>query len=155
MNPWLYSFLVSFALLILLADWKQIKTNICGGILSAIFIQAETILAAKLELFKYNLVPMNMPDIFMFSDKLNIFLTGIAFNMGILVIQFHPRKIGCQLAVALVWALFLTGFNFLLDAFGLIDYLRFRPYFVVRQLMLFLYLAWIKNNFVFNRYSHG
>ncbi|HEY8422868.1 MAG TPA: hypothetical protein VIL05_14185 [Thermoclostridium sp.] len=149
MNPWLFSFLASVLLFILLADWKQVNINLYGGILSAVFIQAETILAANLGLFEYNLVSLNMPDIFLVSNPVNIFLTGIAFSMGILIVQFYPRKMGYQLLSALVWTLFLTGFNFLLDTFGLVNYLRFKPYFVVRQLLLFLFLAWIKNNFVF------
>lgn len=149
MNPWLFSFLASVLLFILLADWKQVNINLYGGILSAVFIQAETILAANLGLFEYNLVSLNMPDIFLVSNPVNIFLTGIAFSMGILIVQFYPRKMGYQLLSAQIWTLFLTGFNFLLDTFGLVNYLRFKPYFVVRQLLLFLFLAWIKNNFVF------
>ena len=84
MNPWLFTFLVSLILLVLLIDRKQITENIYGGILSAIFMQAESILATNLELFKYNLVPLNMPDFRLFSNTINIFFTGIAFNMGIL-----------------------------------------------------------------------
>jgi len=149
MNPWLFSFLVSFVLLVLLADWKQMNKNVYAGILSAAFMQAETLLAAKLGLFEYNLVSENLPDMFLVSNSVNIFLTGIAFNMGILIAGFHPGKMGCQLLASLGWALFLIAFNYMLDIFGLVNYLRFKPYFVVRQFLLFLFLAWIKNNFVF------
>lgn len=146
MNQWLFCFLVSFILLILLADWKHITRNIYGGILSAFFMQVESILAAELELFKYNLVQTSMPDVFLFSNTLNIFLTGLAFNIGILIVQFQPRKMTHQLVYALVWSLFLIGFNYIIDAFGLVNYLRFKPYFVVRQFLLFLFLSWIRNN---------
>jgi len=147
MNPWLFSFLVSLVLLVLLINFEQIKMNLYGGIISAFFMQIETILAEKLGLFEYNLVSLNMPDIFLFSDTVNIFFTGIAFNMGILAAAFHPRKMGFQLIHGFLWSLFLVGFNVLADAFGLVDYIRFKPFFVVRQFLLFLFLAWMKNNF--------
>lgn len=147
MNPWFFSFLVSIALLLLLADLRQIPKNLYGGILSAVFMQAETVLASGLELFEYNSVSLYMPDMFLFSNKLNIFLTGIAFSIGILIVQNQPRKMGCQLADAAVWALFLAAFNYLALAFNLINFIRFKPYFVIRQFLLFLFFGWIKNNF--------
>lgn len=147
MNPWLFTFLVSLALL-LLTGRKQMIKHLYGGILSAFFIQAESILATSLGLFEYNLVPLNLPDIFLFSDTLNIFLTGVSFNTGIIIASFHPRKMGFQLLHALAWTIFLICFNCLGAGFNLIYYHRFKPYFVIRQFLLFLFLAWVKNNFV-------
>lgn len=147
MNPWLFSFLVSLVLVILLMDLQRLKTNVYGGILSALFMQAENIISTDLELLEYSFVPLNMPDIYLFSNELNVFLTGIAFNMGILIARFHPRKTGYQLLHAFIWALFLIVFNLTAEAFGLINYIRFKPYFVVRQFLLFLFIAWIRNNF--------
>lgn len=155
MNPWLYSFLVTFILLLLFIDWKQINKNIYGGIVSALFIQTDSILGTKLGLFKFHLVPLNMPDIFLFSNTLNIFYTGIAFNIGIIMVQLQPRKLGYQLINALIWVLFLMLFYILIDKFSLIDYLKFKPYFIVRQFMLFLFLAWIKNSFILKNYAQG
>jgi len=90
MNPWLFSFLVSLVLLVLLINFEQIKMNLYGGIILAFFMQIETILAEKLGLFEYNLVSLNMPDIFLFSDTVNIFFTGIAFNMEYWRLHFTP-----------------------------------------------------------------
>jgi len=147
MNPWLFSFLVSFVLMLLLINFRQFQMNLYGGIISAVFMQAESLLAENLGLFEYNFVTLNMPGILLFSDRVNIFFTGIAFCMGVLASAFHPRKMIYQLVHALMWSLFLIGFNVLAAQFDLVDYIRFKPYFVVRQFLLFLFFAWIRNNF--------
>lgn len=144
MNPWLFSFLTSALLLTSLIDWRQVPVNIHGGVLSAVFMLADTVLGDKMGLFSYAYVGLNLPKTALFSDSLNIFLAAMAFNIGILIMQLTPQRLVLQFINAVVFGLFLFLFLRLAKSFDLYIIQNFSVFFVVRQMLLFLFLAWFK-----------
>ncbi len=148
MNPWLFSFIISVVLLVTLIDWKEIATNVHGGIISAIFMFFDVALGDKHNLFEYRQVGLNLPQWILFSDGFNIFFVGIAFGMGVLILQFLPARPGWQLIYVLVWGLFLFAFLYLSKSFHLFITINFKSFFVVRQVLLFLFLAWFKDDYL-------
>lgn len=144
MNPWLFSFFISFIIFLALIDWKHISTNIYGGILSAIYMFIDVFLANILGLFKYNGVNWGLPKFILFSDLTNIFFVGISFNIGVILLQLLPQKLGFQFIYAFIWTLFLLLFLFILKEFSLVTYIHFKVHFVIRYLLFFLCLAWFK-----------
>jgi len=148
MNPWLFSFLISCALLIALLNWKELSTNIHGGILSAVFKLFEEVLADKYNIFEYSYFGLNLPQWAFFLSGINVFMVGIAFNMGIIIMQFFPVRPGWQLVYVLVWGFFILGFNKMAEDFNLIMFTNFKYFYVIRQLFLFLFLAWFKDHYL-------
>ncbi|MGI6778453.1 MAG: hypothetical protein ACOX7R_10695 [Acetivibrionales bacterium] len=153
MNPWLFSFIVSFILLIVLFNRRELSINICGGIICAVYMLIDNFFAYSFELFKYNNVDLGMPGSVLFSDFINIFFIGIAFNMGIIFFQLLPERMSLQFLFALVLTIFFGLFKYILMSFGLINYINFRVYFVLRLLLLFLTLAWFKTFYLKKKLS--
>ncbi len=145
MNPWLFSFLISVVLLLTLVQWKAISTNIHGGILSAIYMFVDVTMGDRLNLFEYRYVGLNLPQWQLFSDSTNVFLVGIAFNIGILILQFLPARPGWQLIYLVIWDGLLVVFLHLLSSFNLFISINLKPYLMVRQLLFFFFLAWFKD----------
>lgn len=148
MNPWLFSFLISVVLLLTLVRWNELSTNIHGGIISAVYMFADVTLGDWLNLFEYRYVDLNLPQWPLFSDRFNIFLVGMAFIIGILLLQFLPARPGWQLIYLVVWDLFLLVFLLLSQGFNLYITTNFRAFMVVRQLLLFCFLAWFKDHYL-------
>ncbi|NLN64163.1 MAG: hypothetical protein GX144_01915 [Clostridiaceae bacterium] len=144
MNPWLFSYMVSLMLLILLIDWKQISVNLVGGTLSAVFMLADVFLGNKYGLFTFKYVGLHLPDWNLFSDRFNVFFVGLAFNIGILIMQLLPKKMEWQLIYSVIWGFFLYLFLYLANVFDLYILTKFRVGLVLRQVLFFLFLGWIK-----------
>lgn len=151
MNPWLFSFLISVVLLLLLARWKEISVNIHGGILSAIYMFVDVTIGDRLNLFEYRYVGLNLPQWPLFSDRTNVFLVGIAFNIGILILQFLPARPGWQMVYLVVWDLLLLAFLYLSGFFNLFISINLKPFLMVRQLLFFFFIAWFKDFYLTRR----
>ena len=92
MNPWLFVFLVSVVIFILLIDRKTFKVNMLAGLICVLYIFVTNIVAFNENLWVYSKVGQGLPHIFIFINNINIFLLGAIFFMGILFVQFLPQK---------------------------------------------------------------
>jgi len=119
MNPWLFTFIVSLIFFIILTDYKQLKINIWGGIIPAIFQTAQNILANDLGLWTHKGVGDGMPDWIIFSDRINIFLIGIAFSIGVIFFQHIPKNLYLQVAHIIIFAILWGLFKVLTRKYGM------------------------------------
>lgn len=143
MNPWLFAFLISFILFLVLVDWRQLHINIYGGIISVAYKLIESNVAYNAGLWKHysTWTPVNSIP---FLEFVNVSSAGIAFTMGIIYFQLLPKKLGWQFVHAFIWTIFYTLLNAILQGYGLLMYVHFRVYGVTHVLIFFLSIAWFK-----------
>lgn len=143
-KPWIFAIIISFILFLLLVDWKQLAVNIYGGAIAGFFKLVEGLIAKNVELWKHQGVNLNMHDSIIFSESINIFSVSIALTLGIIFLQYLPRKLGLQFIYSFTWVLFYALFTFILKEYNMLIYIHFRFYMVTHVLLFFLSLAWFK-----------
>lgn len=147
MNPWLFSFLISIVLLVLLINWNHFSVNIYGGLISAFFMIMQNLIVHSTGLWEYHQASLFANKV-IFSNYLNVFIIGIAFSMGTLFFQFLPKNLYIQLIHAFMWTLLFILFKYLASQYNLITYYHFNNLTNTHVLVFFLSLAWFKNTFL-------
>lgn len=148
MNPWIYVFLISLVILLMLLDRKGLSVNIYGGLIAASYKLVQNLLAKELELWEFYGVNWNLPPLGLFSDRLNIFTVGIAFTMGVLFLQFLPGNLYLQLVHSVIWTLLFVLFKYIMTVFDLLTYTNFSIVMSSHVLLFMLSLAWFKTYFL-------
>jgi hypothetical protein len=143
-----YAYFISLLLLLIFVDREKLHINVYGGIIAAIYMTILNLIVSKLDFWQYNNVYSYLPSGLYFLEHINIFMIGIAFNMGILFLQLMPQNIYLQLGHALVWAFFYILLKYIFVWFGLMTYIKIKPYAASHVLLFLLSLAWFKANFL-------
>ncbi|MCX7924004.1 MAG: hypothetical protein N3B21_18620 [Clostridia bacterium] len=148
MNFWLYVFLISVSVFLLLINWRDLTRNIWAGFVCITHQLSAHILAYKLGYWNYFGVNEGLPNLIVFSNFINIFFLGSAFLMGILFVQFLPKNYFLQLIHSSVWTFFFRLLYYIAEQNGMVQFLHWRTwmYFYIIPVNM-LTLAWIKNIF--------
>jgi hypothetical protein len=134
MIQWIYIFLLSLILFLLLIDWSTLTQNISFGLLCGVHFVGLDILNNKLNYWHYLRTDYSFPKLFIFSNTINIFNIGTVFFMGILFVQFLPKNYFLQLMFQIA------------EHAKMIQFIHWRTwmYFYIIPLNM-LTLVWLKN----------
>jgi hypothetical protein len=83
---WVILFIISWIVFLFLVDWRNLKTNIWGGILSIVLQMSIDRNAVVFNLYKIENGVVNVLGSSLF------FVLGPVFVIGILLVQVHPLK---------------------------------------------------------------
>lgn len=144
MIQWLFAFIISVVLFLLLVDWKQLNINIYGGIIAAIYKTIDSYVGYYSGLWIHNGANEILKSFIPLLSFLNIFFVGVTFAMGIIFYQLIPRNLSLQFIHSFIWTLFYTLFYFLAKEYNLITFVHFRFYLVSHVFIFFLSLSWFK-----------
>lgn len=111
LNKWFFTFVVGWAVFFLLIDWSKIYKNIWGGLVALILELWQDTTAANVGMYY-----IKAPGIWLL--KSSFFLSfGIVFTMGILFLQYLPKKPLFQLC-----HIFVFSFGFVIFEITVINY---------------------------------
>jgi hypothetical protein len=95
---WIVVFIVSWVLFLILADWRQLKRSIWGGIAAAVLQ-----ILVDSSAMKHGLYVIDNPVLQIFDSSV-FFTFGPVFTIGVLLVQFHPVKRWMRIANVLIIA---------------------------------------------------
>ncbi len=116
--PWVFPFLLSWFLCIVLSDRSRLKETLPFGLLSMFTELAVDITAIDLGFYYVNFSVIDIFGVSLF------FMIGPAFNMGILYVQSIPENGKWMMINIFVWALLFMAQEFLWVAKGAIVYVN-------------------------------
>ncbi|WP_202710834.1 hypothetical protein [Sporosalibacterium faouarense] len=116
--PWIVSFILSWILFFLLIDFKQLKTNIWGGIVALILASFVDWGGQKLGLYEFHdlIIPWFGCSAF--------YKFGPVFVIGILFAQYLPRKKKLQGLNIIVQSILFLCLENLIIRTGTAEYVR-------------------------------
>lgn len=106
-NKWFFTFIVGWVVFLFLVDWKTLSKNIWGGVLSIILELWQDSIAYTMGIYfirETGLTILNVSAFFTF---------GITASMGILYLQFTPRKPVLQIIHLLAFTVGFVAFEYL------------------------------------------
>jgi len=114
LNGWIYSFIVCWIVFFLLVDLKTLKKNIWAGIVCSLLEFIQDAFAPWFDMFY-----VKKGVIYLLGTSA-FFTFGVAFTMGILIMQFLPSNRYLQLVHILSFSVGFVFFEFLLVKYGLL-----------------------------------
>lgn len=115
---WIVYFVLNIIVFIILVDWKDLKRNMWGGILAIVL--ACTVDSHKVADNKYQLTNL----IIEVHNTSVFFLTGPAFVVGTLLVQYHPTKKFWTIANIFVLTGLFSAMEYSLVSRGVVKYIK-------------------------------
>lgn len=136
--PWVVSFIVSWIVFILLADWEKINIHMWGGfvavIMAIIVDRGGQIL--KLYTFSDLLIP--------FFGCLLFYKIGPIFTMGVLFVQYTPGNKWLQVLHIIAFSSLFLLLEELLRMAGVAEYIKWNVLAsFVTDVFAFVFLTWV------------
>lgn len=146
MNPWLYVFLISLTLFLLLFDIHTLKQNLWAGFVCIAYQTGLELVFNKENFMHFLRVGEGLPKSIVFSNTINIFYIGIVFTMGILFVQFLPRNYILQIAHASIWLFYFRLMSYIAQQNNMIEFVYWNAWKYIHIVPgNMLALAWLKN----------
>lgn len=146
MNSWLYAFIISILVFLLIIDWHTFTRNLWAGLISMIYTFGINTIAYKLNYWNYLRVNEGIPKLILFPEYINIFFLAISFTMGIIFVQVLPKNYFLQLIHAFVWTLFFRLLLGIAEQYGIVHFFHWKVwmFFYIIPVNI-LALVWLKN----------
>lgn len=123
--PWLITFVISWIILIVLIDLKEIKFTIWGGIFAALFQLIVDNIAIHLNLYHFSDVIIKIFNTALF------FTFGSPFCIGILYAQVYPKNNILRLVSVFVLTILFFAMEYSLIYVGALKYVHWHYLFSI------------------------
>lgn len=141
--PWIISFVASWLVFLLLADFKKLRKNIWGGVISLIFASVVDWGGQQLKLYTFTQVVIPWLGCSVF------YKFGPVFNMGVLYVQTVPKNRWLQLLNIIVFTFIFISLELLIININAAQYIHWHFLAsVCVDLAVFATLTWIVQNFL-------
>ncbi len=141
--PWVITFIASWILFLILVDWRELKTNVWGGVLALMLATLVDWGGQKLELYTFNslIIPWFGCSAF--------YKLGPVFTMGILFCQAVPKSKWLQIIHVLAFSVIFLAVERLIIGIGVAEYLHWHSLAsLFINLLALTGLTWFKLEFL-------
>lgn len=114
LDKWFFSFVVGWAVFLLLINWKTFRKNIWGGILAVVLELWQDGEAASYGMYHFKYAFPTMLGIPVF------FTFGITFTMGVIFLQFTPDNPDLQLLHLFVFTAGFVLFEYIVTRYEML-----------------------------------
>lgn len=143
---WVITFVIAWILFLVFLDYSRLKNNIVGGFLAVVLATIVDCGAQQLRLYKFNEVIVSWFGCSIF------YIWGPIFTMGVLFVQFVPRKKWWQFLHILIFSLSFTTIDYLYVRALAADYINWHWLAsLIFNIITFGNMTWITIMFIQDR----